>query len=1091
MNKKFKIVSTVALAGMLLTSSLGINRVNAADLNAEVEDNFTTNPVAVYRKLVEGKTVVPFVLANRDDILTVKDVVESDIFAGKVSTINGVAVSSLNMRVGTGAKVTTTDGTEYTIIVYGDVNGDGELSAGDTYLVERYASSLEDLNDVQREAADVGRNDGAIGGADSYRMKRYKVGLETQLMDNLPEKEEVVEDSNYSITLNDGVAINNQNQTKSKLSVSLKKTLDEAITLKMVASDNDNTTADVTANEDDENYEVTIDPHTDYDEIENIDLSSLKDGNITINLYDENEKIVATVQVVKNTTEPKVTNVVANRTSTRNATLSLEKMGASDITKIKYMYEALDGSTKPENVTELTKSADIQNNKLDGLTIATDLDTDVAYKVYFVVENQYGSQSGIKEAIIAKDNASVKQATKLAKVEVPDLTDLTDNKDANFTFVKDENDKDSHTYIATLYKDGEPISEQDEITNEYVSFKTEMEKAGTGTYKVSVVVKGDNKGEKETNSEATVSEEVTVTSLKAVEGLTMEKNDEGKVILSWDNPNGKDDFKAYEIDLYKLDTEGEEEFVETIAPCANDKNEVDVSASIGNNTIYYARVKVVQKDNQMATVSSTEVTSNQFYKVEKPQVTSAKKGSTSIKFNVSPIEIPNKEVEYKIEVYTVDSSGDPTKPEYTKFDTKSVTIDENDQVTVDGLNPTTYYAFRLIATVEGNEVNSEYSDPISTLPVFNSVEKTDTLEEAEEAGSNKVTISGDEIVMNGVHYDTNTIKELQPAKNVIAGLKAGDVVTMDDDATVVSLDLDGGASAQDHTRDFGSVFANSTVEITNNDYSKTITGDFKALTLKGTGAIYTVTGATVETPIVLTNGVEVEAGATKAYKVEAGATVTINKVKVTTSKDVNLEASALEVGEGEVLKELVVTANTVANDLTFVNSTKGSAKITFEGEPDNTSEQKGTITIKTEGGSVEVKSLGVNVSAEMKVEVTNGTATITDPSLTGNKEVTVSAAEGEESTVFAVTEMKAPEVLKTNGKLSEIELKDYTDDEIRTTFGDKNDEMSQADVIAVREYINSFGVNGKGVKVTVGEDLASVTILVDGAAQNLTIGNLK
>lgn len=1083
MNKKFKIVSTVALAGMLLTSSLGINRVNAADLNAEVEDNFTTNPVAVYRKLVEGKTVVPFVLANRNDILTVKDVVESDIFAGKVSTINGVAVSSLNMRVGTGAKVTTTDGTEYTIIVYGDVNGDGELSAGDTYLVERYASDLDDLNDVQREAADIGQNNGAVDAGDSYIMKRYKVDLETELISSLPEKEEVVEDSNYSITLNDGVAINNQNKTKNKISISLDETLDEDITLKMVASDNDNTTADK------ESF-ITILAHTDYYESkegEYIDLSTLAEGNITINLYDEDEKIVATVQVVKNTTEPEVTNVVANRTSTRNATLSLEKMGASDITKIKYMYEALDGSTKPENVTELTKSADIQNNKLDGLTIATDLDTDVAYKVYFVVENQYGSQSGIKEAIIAKDNASVKQATKLAKVEVPDLTDLTDNKDANFTFVKDENDKDSHTYIATLYKDGAPISEQ-ETGNEYVSFKTEIEKAGTGTYKVSVVVKGDTKGEKETNSEATVSEEVTVTSLKAVEGLTMEKNDEGKVILSWDNPNGKDDFKAYEIDLYKLDTEGEEEFVETIAPCANDKNEVDVSEKIENNKIYYARVRVIQNDNQMATVSSTEVTSNQFYKVEKPQVTSAKKGSTSIKFNVSPIEIPNKEVEYKIEVHTVNFSGDPTKPLYTKVDTKTVTIDENDQVTVDGLNPTTYYAFRLIATVEGNEVNSEYSDPISTLPVFNSVEKTDTLEEAEEAGSNKVTISGNDIVMNGVHYNTTTITELQPAKNVIAGLKAGDVVTMDDDATVVSLDLTGGASAQDNIRNFGSVFANSTVEITNNEYSKTITGDFKALTLKGTGAIYTVTGATVETPIVLTNGVEVAVEATKEAttkdcKVEAGATVKINKVEVTTSEDVNLEANAG--------KDLVVTANTVANDLTFVNSTAGSATITFEGEPDNTSEQKGTITIKTEGGSVEVKSLGVNVSAEMKVEVTNGTATITDPSLTGNKEVTVSAAEGEESTVFAVTEMKAPEVLKTNEKLSEIELKDYTDDEIRTTFGDKNDEMSQADVIAVREYINSFGVNGKGVKVSVGEDLASVTIVLTEAAQNLTIGNLK
>ena len=70
MNKRLKIVSSLALAGMLVTSSLGINKV----LATTAEDNYTTNPVAVYRNLVEGKTVVPFVLVNKDDVLTVKDV---------------------------------------------------------------------------------------------------------------------------------------------------------------------------------------------------------------------------------------------------------------------------------------------------------------------------------------------------------------------------------------------------------------------------------------------------------------------------------------------------------------------------------------------------------------------------------------------------------------------------------------------------------------------------------------------------------------------------------------------------------------------------------------------------------------------------------------------------------------------------------------------------------------------------------------------------------------------------------------------------------------------------------------------------------
>ena len=133
MNKKFKIVSSIALAGMLITGSLGMNRVHAAET-----PDYETNPVAVYRKLVEGKTVVPFVLTNREDRLTVKDIVESDMFSGKVETINGTAISSLDMEVGTGDRFTTTDGTEYTIIVYGDVDGNGRINASDALEVEKY-----------------------------------------------------------------------------------------------------------------------------------------------------------------------------------------------------------------------------------------------------------------------------------------------------------------------------------------------------------------------------------------------------------------------------------------------------------------------------------------------------------------------------------------------------------------------------------------------------------------------------------------------------------------------------------------------------------------------------------------------------------------------------------------------------------------------------------------------------------------------------------------------------------------------------------------------------------------------------------------
>ena len=240
MNKKFKIVSSIALAGMLLTGGLGMNRVNAAGTNP-VEDKYTTNPVAVYRKLVEGKTVVPFVLANKDDVLTINDIVNSDMFKGTVERVNGNTVSSLDLPVGTGDTFTTTDGTQYTIIVYGDVDGDGALSASDAYLVEQYRSDMIGLTDVQREAADIGQNNGAVDAGDSYIIKRYRVGLEDTIIENLPPQEEVVEESNYSMTVNEGGYINNVNDDLSTVEADYNKVSDE-LSKAQIALDIVNTT---------------------------------------------------------------------------------------------------------------------------------------------------------------------------------------------------------------------------------------------------------------------------------------------------------------------------------------------------------------------------------------------------------------------------------------------------------------------------------------------------------------------------------------------------------------------------------------------------------------------------------------------------------------------------------------------------------------------------------------------------------------------------------------------------------------------------------------------------------------------------------
>ena len=1084
MNKKFKIVSSIALAGMLLTGGLGMNKVNAAE-TAKPPVIDTTKVLGVYKKLVEGKTVVPIVVANTDDRATVKELVDSDVFTGEVSRINGNAVTSLDTALRTGDRVTTTDGTEFTVVVYGDVDKDGAVTILDALDIKDYSTGNYQgtLDDVQQEAADVANN-GSVDIVDALYVSDFVVGNQGLVAPEPAPEEEVVEESNYSITLNEGGYVNTVNDDGSTLEVSLNETLDEGKTiadktaLELVVSDSDEETADV-------KKQVEIPAHMDYVTVSGIDLSGLKDGTLTAILYDGDE-VVAKYEIVKNTVVPASAKVSTDRVSTRSATLSLESMGESNVTKVRYLVTESSVDEQPA-VTKLTKTLDVQNNKLTDATIADDLKNKQQYKVWYLVENEYGSISGIKSALITTDEALTTEP-KLAEVKAPDLTAAAT---ANFELVKDEEDTASHTYVVTLYKDGVAIAEEEKEATTF-DFTDTIAEAGAGTYKVSVVTKGNEAGTSE-SSEAVDSAEVTVTELKAVENLKIEnlENDpEGNAVISWTNPNGKDDFEKYEIDLYTVDGEGKETPDQSDIACDNDKNEVKVTLTA--NKIYIAKVKLAAKDKQMAVIPSEEVVSDQFYIVEAPLVTSATLGSTSIKLPVTPIEIPNKEVSYKVEVYTMTENGNPVDGYYTPAGVQDVTLEkiegtENYQVTVTGLAPTTKYAFRLVAVVDGNEVASNYSLPVTTLPVFENVTVTDNKDEATE-GSNKVALDGNKIVMNGAKYDTTAITELGKAYTVIEGLDAGDVVTMNDDATDVSIVLGGRAANRKFATN--TIFKDSTVEITSNAFTKTLSGQFKALTLSGTDSIFNVDGVAItdteNKEIVLTGNTEVTSKNNKRYKVEAGAeNVIINDVKVTTGEEVTLTALGLPEEENPT-KTLRVDANTTENDIVFENTTAGEAKIVFIGSNDNTAEQRGTVTIKTANGKVTVTAPKVNVSADMIVEVNNGTVDITAESLTGDKTVTVSADENKSSEVVANTVTKAPEELVKAGEVKMAVYED-TDDYIRKTYGE---DLSQDKVIAIREYINSFGLKGTEATITI-TDADTVTITLPGEAQDMEIGNIK
>ena len=73
---------------------------------------------------------------------------------------------------GTGAKVKIGE-QEYTLVVLGDVNGDGAINTGDTFLMKQIIMEVKKCeNEWTKAAADI-NNDGKINTGDSFALKKH------------------------------------------------------------------------------------------------------------------------------------------------------------------------------------------------------------------------------------------------------------------------------------------------------------------------------------------------------------------------------------------------------------------------------------------------------------------------------------------------------------------------------------------------------------------------------------------------------------------------------------------------------------------------------------------------------------------------------------------------------------------------------------------------------------------------------------------------------------------------------------------------------------------------------------------------------
>ena len=98
----------------------------------------------------------------------------------QIYTSSGQSVGDMNTKLGTGSRIVVNNKYEFTVIVNGDVSGDGVIKSNDALMISRYLVGLTQLSDIQSSAADVHKN-GIIKSNDALIISQFLVGMRESL----------------------------------------------------------------------------------------------------------------------------------------------------------------------------------------------------------------------------------------------------------------------------------------------------------------------------------------------------------------------------------------------------------------------------------------------------------------------------------------------------------------------------------------------------------------------------------------------------------------------------------------------------------------------------------------------------------------------------------------------------------------------------------------------------------------------------------------------------------------------------------------------------------------------------------------------
>ena len=526
---------------------------------------------------------------------------------------------------------------------------------------------------------------------------------------------------------------------------------------------------------------------------------------------------------------------------------------------------------------------------------------------------------------------------------------------------------------------------------------------------------------------------------------------------------------------------------------------MDASFTYAENTMYQAEVCVDAKGSQKAVISSDKKLSEGFYEVAVTSANVESASDTSVTIAGITDTVSGFVPTYKVEVYEAVTETEGLIQAISKYKyvtTKDVTLTESGKIVVSGLNQNKNYGFKLIADVNGITGKSA---PIyaATLPKIENLTRKTNVNEAKVAGTIYSDLANKVVYINGKEttlYQAGTTtllypeyKSLEDALTVVEKIHNNDIITIAKDTITVVLEGSKASDASDSI-DFADTAAGKKLVLTGKartqrtvEATADATGIKPAeVKLQGTDAMFK-TDNLVADQIVLTNGVEIlDDTANKEFVIADNSTVTINGVKIKTDKQTTIIAN------GTTLNVKLKEGSTTTNNLTFTSENKAAVIGFVTIASGNPATYIGTIAINSNGGSVTVNTEAtVNVS-DVKLNVTAKDATVDlSGAVQANNSAVTTTVSTDNPTGTNATKFVPKKAIPTKFAVTgSMELKEYTDAEIVSNFVATANQsgITPSETKEIKEFINSFNLNGKGATIsyTAGDNFVTISFTKAG-----------